>query len=244
MSRSQPTGAASPATRFFEWSAEKGQLQYYDKQAEGNVPVKLPFSYLILDEVSQVGGGAKVNGKYEGYWSNAVKNLNTQIITVKSRNGVVAQGLYADLKERKGLSYIKGLYIAFYGENNDLQIGYLKLKGSSLGAWFDFTKSHRDIYKGAFTIKGKSEPIAGQNGDYYHPVFAHKLDVSAEADAEAIELDKQLQEYFKSYFAQSGTIDDSEPQFAGPQTQRDERQDQGGFNPATDQDDYDDSIPF
>jgi hypothetical protein len=244
MSRSNPTTFNSPATRFFEWAAEKGVLQYYDKETKENVAVKLPFSFLILDEVSQVGGGVKVNGKYEGYWSNAVKNLNTQIITVKSKQGIVAQGLYAALKERKGLHYIKGLYIAFYDDDKTLQIGFLKFKGSSLGAWFEFTKTHRDLYKGAFTIKSASEVIEGDKGDYYTPVFAHKADISDEADEAAKALDAIVQEYLTGYFAHKGA--EEEVEFAGPQamaaTVGGRMDAQSGYNPS--EPDDDDDIPF
>jgi hypothetical protein len=203
MSRSNPTTTSSPATRYFEWSAEKGTLQYYDKEAKENVPVKLPFAFLILDEVSQVGGGVKVHGKYEGYWSNMAKNLQTQPLTVKSKAGVVAQGLWADLKERKGLHYVKGLFIAFHGDDKVLQIGYLKFKGSALGAWFDYTKTHRDLFKGAFVIQSRSEVVKGDKGDYYTPVFHYKADISEESDNAAEALDATVQEYLTTYFAQN-----------------------------------------
>jgi hypothetical protein len=243
MSRSNPTSVSSPATRFFEWAAEKGELRYYDKEKSENVTVKLPFSFLVLDEVSQVGGGVKVNGKYEGYWSNAVKNLNAQIITVRSKAGVVAQGLYSELKERKGLHYVKGLYIAFYDENKTLQIGYLKFKGSSLSAWFDYIKAHRNIYQGAFTIKSKSDVIEGDKGDYYQPVFAHKADISEESDLAAKELDKTVQDYLTAYFAHKG--DETEevvPETTGVAVAVGGRFDaQAGFNPS--EEDPDD-IPF
>lgn len=249
MSRSEPTGAASPANRFFEWSAERGDLQYYNKETKENVSVKLPFGFLVLDEVSQVGGGTKVQGKFDGYWSNAVKDLNSQIITVKSKGGIVAQGLYADLKDRKGLHYVKGLYVAYYDDDKTLQIGYIKFKGSSLGAWFEFCKSHRDIYKGAFVIKSKSEVINGDKGDYYTPVFSHKNDITPETESAAIELDKEVQKYFKAYFAHKGTDESPEPaeDFSGPKTAA---ASVGGFNPAeanaafNEDADDDDSIPF
>jgi hypothetical protein len=244
MSRSNPTNFSSPASRFFDWAAERGELQFYDKEAKQNVTVKLPFSFLVLDEVSQVGGGVKINGKYEGYWSNAVKDLNSQIITVKSKQGIVAQGLYSELKERKGLHYVKGLYIAFYDENKTLQIGFLKFKGSSLGAWFEFIKAHRDIYKGAFTIKSKSEVIEGDKGDYYTPIFSHKADISDESDEAAKELDKVVQEYFAGYFAHK--VADDEVEYSGKAMAVGGRNDPqapiGGFNPA--EDDEEDDIPF
>lgn len=234
MSRSAPSTASSPAARYFDWAAEKGELQYYDKEKKENVTVKLPFSFLVLDEVSQVGGGVKVNGKFEGYWSNAVKNLNTQIITVRSKGGIVAQGLYATLKERKGLHYVKGLYIAFYDENKQLQIGFIKFKGSSLGAWFEFAKTVRDICKGAFTIKSRSEVIHGDKGDYYTPEFSHKLDISEESDAAAVELDVQLQEYLAAYFAHKGTDEEDAPQFSG-EPKAAVATASGGFDPSKDQ---------
>lgn len=213
MSRSNPTASNSPANRFFDWAAEKGNLQYYDKDSKENISVKLPFSFMVLDEVSQVGGGIKVNGKYEGYWSNAVKNLDTQIITVKSKQGIVAQGLYSSLKDRKGLNYVKGLYIAYHGENG-LEIGFIKFKGSSLGAWFDFTKEIKNIYRGAITIKSRSDVINGDKGDYYTPVFAHKAEISEDSEAAAVGLDEQVQEYLKAYFSNKGT----ETEFAEPGT--------------------------
>lgn len=215
MSRSEPSGASSPAIRFFEWKAEKGDFQYYDKEKKENIQVKLPFTFLVLDEVSQIGGGTKVNGKFEGYWSNAVKNLNSQILTVKSKQGIVAQGLYADLKERKGLHYVKGLYIGFYDENKTLQIGYIKFQGSSLGAWFEFAKLHRDICKGAFTIKSRSEVIHGDKGDYYTPVFVYKTEVTEDTETAAVELDKTVQAYLKAYFSQNG----GEEEYTGTQVQ-------------------------
>jgi len=244
MSRSNPTVSNSPANRFFEWAAEKGVLQYYDKEAKENISIKLPFSFMVLDEVSQVGGGVKIQGKYEGYWSNAVKNLDTQIITVKSKQGIVAQGLYASLKDRKGLHYVKGLYIAYHGSNG-LEIGYLKFKGSSLGAWFDFTKIIKNIYKGAITIKSKSDVIEGDKGNYYVPVFAHKAEISPESEKEAIALDEQVQEYLKAYFSHKGTEEPTAEDFAEPQT----RAARAGVNATQASADYEeeedlDQIPF
>ncbi len=208
MSRSNRTDTPNPAVRFFEWSPAKGQLQYYDKEAKENVVVKLPFSFMVLEDMAQVGGGVKRNGSFEGFWSNAVRSNETKVrpFTVRSKQGIEATGLYADLKDRKGLSYIKGLYIAFKEGKGDLQIGHLKFKGSAVGAWFDFIKTHKDIYKGAITIKGPSDVIAGEKGDYYTPVFTAKADISEESNAQATELDATiLQPYLETYLAQNGS---------------------------------------
>lgn len=221
MSRSNRTDLPNPAKQFFEWKAEKGQLQYYDKEAKENVTVKLPFVFMILDEVSQIGGGTKRNGVFEGFWSNAVKNLATQEFVVKSKAGVEGRGLYADLKDKKGFNFVKGLYIAYPNADKELQIGFIKFRGSSLGAWFDYTKAHRDIYAGGVVIKSKSDVVKGDKGDYYLPVFVHKPEVSEDSEIASQALDVELQEFLQRYFAQQG-IDQEERLYSGNNHRSDE----------------------
>lgn len=204
MSRSNNTELINPAKRFFDWSGAEGRIQYFDKEIgeKGeNVEVPIPFKFLVLDRVAQITGGIDRGGKYEGFWSNAVRNLKTQPLTVRSKQGIEAQGLYDQIKGTPGVKYMTGLYIAFYDEEGLLQIGYLKIKGAALTAWIEFTKLHRDIYAGAFGITGNNECKKGTN-TYFEPTFQHYPKVSDEADEAAKELDRQLQEYLTAYFTQ------------------------------------------
>lgn len=207
MSRSNNTELISPAQKFFEWSGSEGTIRYFDKslgEKGENVDVPIPFKFLILDKVAQVTGGIDVDGGgYVGFWSNAIKNTKTQQLTVRSKRGVEAQGLYEEIKGLPGMKFMTGLYIAFYDENEQLQIGYLKLKGAALTAWIEFTKSHRNIYEGAFGITGKEKKKKGTN-NYFEPKFIFSAKVSDEADEMAKELDRHLQEYLTAYFAQAG----------------------------------------
>jgi hypothetical protein len=203
MSRSNQTELINPAVRFFDFAGGTGTVQYYDRETKTNVDVELPFRFLILDRVAQVGGGIDRNGGYSGFWSNSVRNTATQPFTVRSKEGIEAQGLYKDIKGKPGLKWITGLYIAFYGDDAQLQIGYLKIKGAALTAWLDFTKSHKNIYDGAFAITGAKKAKKGTN-TYYEPVFEHIKTVSDESETAAVELDKHLQEYLTAYFAQVG----------------------------------------
>ncbi len=206
MSRSNPSeNLVSPATRFFEWDAANGKLHYYDKEAKENIDVKLPFKFLVLDRVAQIGGGVKRDGKYQGFWSNAVKDLKRQKFVVRSKAGIEGEGLYAQIKGTRGFKFTTGLYIGFYGEDKLLQIGYIKFKGSSLTAWIEFTKEHRKIEEGAFAITSKSEPKEGVGDDYFEPVFAHQAEVKPETEAAAVALDVRVQEYLKLYFFQQGS---------------------------------------
>lgn len=210
MSRSNQTELINPAVRFFEWKGGDGVVSYFDKslgEKGENVTVELPFKFLILDKVSQVTGGVDRNGSYDGFWSNAVRNTKTQPFIVRSKAGIEVQGLYEHIKGHNGVRFMQGLYIVFYGDDDTLQIGYLKIKGAALTAWIEFCKAHRNIYEGAFGIKGKNKQKKGST-TYYEPVFEHYPKVSEESDNVAKMLDVQLQEYLTAYFAQAGIAEE------------------------------------
>lgn len=216
MSRSNQTELINPAQRFFGWNGQHGEIEYFDKslgEKGENVKVAFPFKFLVLDKVSQITGGIDRSGSFSGFWSNAVKNTKTQSFTVKSKQGVEAQGLYEHIKGVPGVKYMTGLYIAFYGDDGTLQIGYLKIKGAALTAWIEFTKAHRNIYEGAFGITGGNECKKGAT-TYFEPVFSHSAKVSDDADESAKELDRHLQEYLTVYFSNAG-IAQAEAEYSG-----------------------------
>ena len=211
MSRSNQTNLVNPATRFFQWSGSEGQVQYYDKTEETNVNVKLPFRFMVLDRVAQITGGIDNGNEYLGFWSNAVRNTKVQPFTVRSKRGIEVQGLYEQIKGHPGVRFLQGLYIAYKGDTG-LEIGYLKIKGAALTSWIEFTKAHRNIFHGAFSITGSEKKKKGAT-TYYEPVFEFSANVSEETESVAIELDKQLQEYLTAYFAQQG-IDEVEQAYS------------------------------
>lgn len=255
MSRSNNTDLINPAQRFFEWSGSEGAVRYFDKslgEKGENVTVDLPFKFLVLDRVAQVTGGIDIDNGYVGFWSNAIRNLKTQRLTVRSKRGVEVEGFYEHIKGHPGVKFMTGLYIAFYDDDKQLQIGYLKLKGAALTAWIEFTKSHRDIYAGAFGIKGKNKKRKGSN-DYFEPVFEHFPKVSDEADEAAKELDRHLQEYLTAYFAQAGlaeaeseyTAGNGQTMAATAGTGYDDAPEMAPFVANEPPDEfYDDSVPF
>lgn len=214
MSRSNQTELVNPASKFFSWSGSEGKITYFDKnigEKGENVEVRLPFTFLVLDKVAQVTGGVDDNTGYIGFWSNAVRNTKVQSFTVRSKRGIETQGLYEQIKGYPGVRFMTGLYIAYY-EGETLQIGYLKIKGSALTAWIEFTKMHRNVYEGGFQITGGEQRKKGTT-TYFEPVFEKIAKVKEATETAAIELDKTLQEYLTAYFAQKG-IEEVEQAYA------------------------------
>lgn len=205
MSRSNNTEINNPAKIFVEWSGSKGCLKYFDKTRGDKgeeVFIKLPFRFLVLDKLSTVKGFSDADNS--GFWANEVRNVTTDPLTVRTKKGIVWGGLYKNMN-LTGAVYCQSVYIAFYNEKGDLEIGNFQIYGAAIGPWIDFNKG-KDIYKYAVSITGVTEAKKGNN-TYYVPVFAGTTEIKPETEAKAIELDKELQNYMESYFKRSGSED-------------------------------------
>jgi hypothetical protein len=113
-------------------------------------------------------------------------------------------GTYEQVKEKlgsKGADYCKSVYIA-YKEGEETVIGNLALKGAAIGPWIDFCKAN-DVNKVGVQVDAHTEAKKGKT-IYFVPNFK-AIKVSLEADQKAIELDKELQEYLKSYLSRNGS---------------------------------------
>lgn len=202
MSRSNPNdgGSSNPAVRWFEWNGEQGVVRYYDKAAKKNVDMGADFTFILLDQLASVRGWHDDSGS--GIYSNEVKDTTQEPLVVKAfKGGALAEGFYRDIKDRvnrMGGSYVANLYIAFK-DAGELKIGVLRFKGSSLGAWMEFTKTHKaELYTKAIRIKSYTEGKKGRVV-FRTPVLTVK-DIDKDTDRAAVVLDKELQEYFKAYF--------------------------------------------
>ncbi len=225
MSRSNPNNVpVNPAKRYFEWDSNAKQFKYYDKELPhptdkdkkgANVLVKLPFTFLVLDQLTTIKG---YNKKENGIWSNEVRDLKKEPLSIRVKSGLVATGLYSDelLAKMQGAKYSKSVYIAFYEPEKDangnilktpegkviqkLAIGNIQLYGASLGPWIDLCKQYKKLEEESIAISAYTfkEDKTG-NVDFSMPVFK-VVPVTDKTNQEAVELDKVLQAYFKDYF--------------------------------------------
>lgn len=212
MSLSNNIEIKNPATKFFEWSGQHGHLKYFDKtkgekKDDGshkgeNVIIMLPFTFITLDTLSTIKGYSDAD--QSGYWANEVRDTKKEILIVRSKKGECAKGLYADIiskREITGAKYSQSVYMA-YKENGVLVIANVQMTGAALSAWIDFLKKN-DIYKGAVSITSHTEAKKGATV-YKIPNFK-LIPISEETKNQAIELDKQLQEYLAKYFNKTKT---------------------------------------
>lgn len=206
MSRSNPTNdTPNPSTRWFEWAGGQndGFVRYYDKEEKKNVKVDLPFQFILLDELAAVRGWH--DNSESGIYSNEVRDTRQDVMVVKAfKGGELAVGRYASIRDRVkavGGHFQTSIYIA-YKKGGELRIGNLSLKGSALSSWMDFKKANRsEVFKQAIAIVDFRDGRKGGTS-FRCPVFELRS-LSEESNAAALELDKELQEYLKSYLSRT-----------------------------------------
>lgn len=213
MSRSNPTSSTPhPCVRWFESQGQEGKIFYYDREKKEKVTAAHPFAFLLLDELAVVRGWHEAS--QSGIISNEVRDTRQEVFVVKTYGGLeIASGHYAMIRDRvavAGGGYHASLYIAFRYSDGSLKIGNMNLRGAALSAWLDFRKEQRTnvvevngkkipaIYAKAICIKDWKDGKKGSI-NFKSPVFAMS-EVKPETAQEAVELDRQLQEYLTDYF--------------------------------------------
>lgn len=205
MSRSNSTENPNPAKRFYEWNGDSGGFRYFDK-ARGDkgerVAVALPFRFIVLDTLSTIKGFDDTT--QSGFWSNEIRDIKKNTLTVRNKSGIVARGLYEQVitdRNCTGAKYCQSVYVAMSMDDGSLDICNVQMKGAALGAWIDFRKKNK-IFEGAILVDGQVEGKKGKTV-YQVPVFKPVPITQNENDI-ALDLDKQLQAYLNIYLAKNG----------------------------------------
>ena len=209
MSRSNPNeNLVNPAKFFYEWDGGDGGFKYFDKslgEKGEKVKQELPFTFIPLDVLVTIKGFNESEQK--GYWSNEIRqfDIKTGILTVRSKAGVEMIGTYEQVKAKlgtKGADYCQSVYCATKGADGKLVLNNIQIKGAALGAWIKFVKKN-NINEVAVAVKDMVKKKKGRV-DYVEPVFS-AVKIKEETNQEAIELDKLLQEYLKTYLAKNAS---------------------------------------
>lgn len=246
MSRSNNTEIISPSKRTFEWNGDQGGFKWYDKENKENKQVPYPFRFLVLDKLTTIRGFSDADQK--GFWSNEIRDIKKDLLTVKIGNEIQTIGTYEQIKKKlssKGADFAQVVFIAFYNEEKKLAIGKIILKGCALAPWFDFCKDNKVMEVGV-VVKSHKEGKKGKTV-FQSPVY-EVLTVSDETNALAVELDKELQEYLKQYFNLKNTSSETEEN--KPEVSRTTEVEKGNKNPvqvaetADDLTDDNDDLPF
>src|ERR1035438_2675011 len=186
MSRNNNTEIINPAKHFIEWKSDKKDFQYYNKETETSVEVKLPVRFLVLDTLSTIKGFSDTD--QSGFWSNEVRDIKIEQFTVRTKKGECAKGLYENImggRDMTGAKYYQSVY-AIMKEGKEFIMVNFQIGGSALGQWIEFRKKNK-IYDGAIEVKTTIEGTKGKTV-YNMPVFT-KIATTPESDTQAKKMD-------------------------------------------------------
>lgn len=196
MGRTNPNpNPTNPAVKFINWTGD-GNFRFYEPATKNEGVFDLPFTFLVLDQLNTIAGFSDDDNS--GFWANEVRDIRSDMLTVRTKNGVRKTALYADLTDvmAAGAKFAKSIYIAYYDDDKNLTIGNLKATGSFLGEWFDFGKAN-ELYEIAVEVAG-AEPAKKGKTEYFTPVLKARS-ISTETDDLAGDLQKQVQKYLNDY---------------------------------------------
>jgi hypothetical protein len=217
MSRSNPTAdpILNPSKRWFQWDSTTKSFKYYNKDLPhptdpkkkgDNVSVPLPFQFMVLDVLTTVAGFS--DEEQSSFYANEVRNYlgstKAEVLSVKLKGKEVAHGTWEQIKEKVealGAKFANSIYIGYFDENKQLQLGNIKLYGAPIGAWIEksseLSKAGKKIEECAFKVVTTK---AGKKGSvvWNEPVF-EQIVTKSETDAKATELDKILQAFLEPY---------------------------------------------
>lgn len=200
-------GSTNPAEKFIEWKSDHQKFAYWNKEKEANVFIELPFKFLALKQLHTVTG---YNPKFgSGIYSNEVEYLSTQELTVKyfKDKELIAKGLWNDIKSEVD-NHKGGYALSLYVMLEDGTIACLKLKGASVGQWYEFTKKSKSrLYDEWINVKGYGEGQQG-NVQYTFPIYEYDQSLNDEqgalADTAFDTLEGHLNKYFNNDNSNSG----------------------------------------
>jgi hypothetical protein len=192
---------SNPATKFIEWKSNDKCFNYYDKEAQKNVEIPLPFKFLVLDELHCIKGWNDASSS--NIYSNEVKFISKEVMTVKPFKGnEIAKGYYKDIKDKvvaAGGHYTKSIYVML----EDGSLANISLKGSGVQKWGDFTQKTRNRLADEWVIVASAED--GKKGavKFSTPSFSFANSISDEEANMADEAFNILESYLKTYLAKS-----------------------------------------
>ena len=195
MSLSEPTATISPVKRFLR--VKSGSVNYYDKEAKDNVDVEVPLSFVVLDQLATIKGWS--DNDQSGYWSNEVKRVGEEELTIRTSKGVKKTGIWKEIKNEPAVSGAKfnsSVYIAVEGDNG-LELQNISFSGAALNAWIEFVNENSGVTSGKNKVVISGFDDAKKGAVKYQTPHFEIDEISADELEEATELDKELQAYIR-----------------------------------------------
>lgn len=201
------TTTTNPTSKFLEWKSNNKSFSYYDKETKQNVEVKLPLTFIVLEEYHKISGFS--DSDQTGIYSNEVLQIGTEELEVKTFKGrIIAKGLYKDIKgavNSAGGNYHKSIYAV----TKEGELINISLKGAAVSKWSKL------VEKGAWK-RLSDEWISIESAEdhkkgmvkYSTPNFVFNTSLSENEFKTVKAKATELENYLTTYFAKDVVVED------------------------------------
>ena len=132
------TKNSNPTSKFLEWKSNNKSFSFYNKELKQNEEVKLPLTFLVLEEYHTIKGFSDADQTV--IYSNEILQISAEEFEVKTFKGrIISKGTYSDIKgsvNAAGGNYHKSIY-AVTKEGDLINIS---IKGAAVSKWSQFTE--------------------------------------------------------------------------------------------------------
>ena len=193
------TTTTNPTSKFLEWKSNNKSFSYYDKELKENVEVKLPLTFIVLEEYHKISGFS--DSDQTGIYSNEVLQIGTEELEVRTFKGrIIASGIYKNIKgavNAAGGNYHKSIYAV----TKEGELINISLKGAAVSKWSKLVEkgAWKRLSDEFITVESAEDHKKGMV-NYSTPNFVFNTSLSdAElkmVQAKATELEEYLSKYF------------------------------------------------
>ena len=199
--------SVNPTSKFLELKSNNKCFAYYDKETKQNVEVKLPITFIVLEEYHCIKGFS--DSDQTGIYSNEVLQIGTEEMEVRSYKGrIIAKGLYKDIKgavNAAGGNYHKSIYAV----TKEGELINISLKGAAVSKWSKL------VEKGAWK-RLSDEWISIESAEdhkkgmvkYSTPNFVFNTSLSENEFKTVKAKATELENYLTTYFAKDVVVED------------------------------------
>lgn len=205
-SLNKKSGSKNPATRFLEWKSDKQAFSYYDKEKGDDIIVNLPLIVQFLEDFSRVKGWH--DESKSNIYSNEVKYISRDEITVRSKGGELAKGIYKENKEKiksLGGHYTKSIYAL--SENG--KIINISLKGSAVSSYSSFMEDNQNNIEHNWLEIREAKELKKGKVEYSVPVFTLGEKYSRSENKRADDAYNSISDYYDEYSSPDSSISDN-----------------------------------
>lgn len=208
MSRTEavPQKNPSPAKITISYNGKLGNLSYKKEAKDKDwVTIPLPFTFVVIDADASKVGGTQGTGKNAPRYSSNIAHpkYSVKLRITKDGNPIKDAEKWIDVSKEMyavGARYVKMIYILTKIEG-ERTMACLQLKGRAVKAWFDLLEEKELDPCGPVSFKiTKTVLVSGEGDDSLVPVF-EVGEVTPETVAQAEDMDRVLQGWFREQFA-------------------------------------------